>query len=83
MESWHVCPGKATLAPRVCAMSSRSTSIGAMYAVLFRGDQARTCAQTRPDALSITQAPESPPTRGMSVGAFWGKSYGQLDVEMR
>lgn len=52
------------VAPRVRAMSSRRTSIGAMYAVRLFSDQARTCPQTRPVAMSKTQAPESPGTEG-------------------
>lgn len=48
--------------------------MGAIYAVLFRADQASTWAQTRPEALSITQAPESPPTRRMSVVLDGNKS---------
>lgn len=65
--SWWSCSGKVTLAPKDRAMSSRRISIGAMYAVLFRGDHASTCAHTRSEALSMTQAPESPPTGNMLV----------------
>ena len=49
-------------APSASAMSSNITCMGAMYATLFFELQARTCPQTRPWSLSMTQAPESPPT---------------------
>lgn len=49
-------------APSVSAMSSNITCMGAMYATRFFEHQARTCPQTRPWSLSMTQAPESPPT---------------------
>ena len=59
--------GSVTGALSLRAMSSSMTSMGEMYAVLFRSEKARTWAQTRLVALSITQAPESPPAVGRSV----------------
>lgn len=52
------------------AMSSKVTSMGEMYVVLERADQARTWPHTRPVDLSKTHAPESPGARGGML-AFW------------
>lgn len=58
-------PGRETKeALRVRAMSAKVTSIGEMYVVLERADQARTWPQTRPVDLSKTHAPESPGAEG-------------------
>lgn len=57
-------PGRVmNVALRVRAMSSRMTSMGAMYAVWLFSDHARTWPQMRPVDFSNTHAPESPGTK--------------------